>query len=191
MPMQILRERKCIMKRTWLIQRLLKPKNNKIFAAFSFGGGLKNGGLTDEAMELLGEILSFDYMGAAEFEWGAVPEALRCLAKTKELSKHSIIIQAKDIKDRWPPREGEKYDDTEVFVVCNKEQKDEVDKVIRSCFNSSLELKEPAYAALAVNKKCDPYRDIQGWLELDNGFFFSINKDMWEKMCKLFSYKEK
>lgn len=66
------------MKRTWLVQRLRKPYNHPAFGAdnpFSFGGGLRNGGLNDEAMGLLRGIFSFDYMGAAEFEFGAIPQA--------------------------------------------------------------------------------------------------------------------
>ncbi|MDO8604190.1 MAG: hypothetical protein Q7K40_02200 [bacterium] len=26
----------------------------------------------------------------------------------------------------------------------------------------------------------------QGWLELDNGFMFFVNEDMWREFCKLF-----
>ena len=70
------------MKRTYLIQRLEKPRTLKIAGVelkdnpFSFGGGLRNGGLSKDATDLLRPLFSFDYMGAAEFEFGAVPEAL-------------------------------------------------------------------------------------------------------------------
>ena len=51
------------MDRSWLIQRLNKPREYEgklkgLENAFSFGGGLVNGGLSKEAMELL----NFDYM---------------------------------------------------------------------------------------------------------------------------------
>jgi hypothetical protein len=69
------------MKDSYLIQRLHKPESWRIKGkvldnAFSFGGGLKNGGLTTKALDLLRDIFSFDYMCAAEFEFGAVPAAL-------------------------------------------------------------------------------------------------------------------
>ncbi|KKL26470.1 hypothetical protein LCGC14_2394990, partial [marine sediment metagenome] len=71
------------MQRTYLIQRLHKPHQiggnedfKKLVNCFSFGGGLKDGGLSDEAMKLIIKIWRFDYMGSAEFEWGAVPESL-------------------------------------------------------------------------------------------------------------------
>jgi hypothetical protein len=64
---------------TWLIQRLEKSHGN-YDNPFSFGGGLKNGGLSPDAMNLLRPIFSFDYMGSAEFEFGAIPKSLKYMA---------------------------------------------------------------------------------------------------------------
>ena len=44
---------------------------------------MRNGGLSNEAMDLIRGIWSFDYMGASEFEWGAIPKALGEIAKLK------------------------------------------------------------------------------------------------------------
>ncbi len=57
------------MRDSWLIQRL-KPAYPGLVQLwvdnpFAFGGGLRNGGLSGEAMNLLRGIFSFDYMGAA------------------------------------------------------------------------------------------------------------------------------
>lgn len=57
------------LKQTYLVQRLNRPTNG-YDNPFSFGGGLKNGGLSEDAMKLLRPIFSFDYMGSAEFEFG-------------------------------------------------------------------------------------------------------------------------
>lgn len=67
------------LEQTWLIQRLNKPypRKDSIGEIFSFGGGLKNGGLSDNAMALLRPIFSFEYMGAAEFDY------LYCVAMSK------------------------------------------------------------------------------------------------------------
>lgn len=70
-------------KNPYLVQRLRAPTHGfeqEINEAFSFGDGYKNGRLGEKAMKLLCSIFSFDYMGAAEFEFGAVPEALRHIA---------------------------------------------------------------------------------------------------------------
>ena len=74
----------------WLIQRLHKPESFKLAGVetdnpFSFGGGLINGGLSKEAMDLLRPIFSFDYMGAAEFEFGEVSKALTALARSEKV----------------------------------------------------------------------------------------------------------
>jgi len=53
------------MKDTYLVQRLNKPVSNTGMEMFSFGGGLKNGGLSGDAMKLLRPIFSFDYMGSS------------------------------------------------------------------------------------------------------------------------------
>src|ERR1700753_1566668 len=63
---------------SYLIQRLLAPHKKEgllsaLGDAFSFGGGYKNGGLTQEGFDLIKSIMRFDYMGAAEYEFGALP----------------------------------------------------------------------------------------------------------------------
>lgn len=68
----------------FLIQRLVEPRKdaNPIIGSnpFVFGGGLKNGGLSDEATKLLDPLFGYDYMGSAEFEFGALPKAYQQLA---------------------------------------------------------------------------------------------------------------
>lgn len=96
--------------RSWLVQRLRKPpkREHPIFGKdnpFSFGGGLQNGGLSGEAMDLLREVWSFDYMGAAEFEWGAVPEALSRLAKAKQLNGSEFDIKLSEVAANWRRRD--------------------------------------------------------------------------------------
>ena len=85
------------LKESWLIQRLERPRTFKVQGKavdnpFSFGGGYKNGGLTDEAMDLIRPIMSFDYMGAAEFEFGAVPETLSKIARQDDLVAWSFSV---------------------------------------------------------------------------------------------------
>lgn len=65
-------------KQPYLIQRIEPPIT--FINPFSFGGGLRNGGLLPEAMSLLKGIFSFDYMGSAEFEYGAIPNSLDHIA---------------------------------------------------------------------------------------------------------------
>lgn len=171
------------LKRTHLIQRLHAPQQVNILGVgmdnpFSFGGGLRNGGIAPEAMDLLREIFSFDYMGSAEFEWGAVPNALKFLA---EQSSEKNLIAFKIIFGK----------NEEVYYVCPISYEEEVRKRIgllrAGC--RSIDLKEHCGLKEFFDKN-DERRSVwakknKGWLELDNGFAFFVDKDMFEKFCKL------
>lgn len=156
--------------RVYLVQRLLKATNS--INPFSFGGGLMNGGLSDEAMKYLKSIFSFDYMGAAEFEWGAVPTAIRELfinspeAFTIELAKPLYVI--------CPPKI--KVEVTEWLANASKGKHDH--------------LKEYLGLEDAMTKGNSNY---VGWLKIEDDkyckepFMFFIDKEVFENTCKLFN----
>ena len=162
------------MRRSWLVQRLKAP--NKRFGLLgtdnpcAFGGGYKNGGLSDEAMGLLRGIFSFDYMGAAEFEFGALPDALRRMAKSVD----DLIAF------------GHEVDGGTVFVLCPSGWKQEVCSRIEGWASPEPDgLKEWTNLHGALNPQDEWDGRVVGWLELDNGFFFSIDRKMWEGFCRL------
>lgn len=158
------------MKKSRLIQRLRKPikiegnspldrlaKRNP----FAFGGGLKNGGLSNETADKLSKICSFDYMGSAEFEFGALPETLGImynLAAIGKLTSHNIALK----------------DGREVYILCNEADLPEVVKRIQSwATKESRETKE------AVLLASEHHRDLLGgWIEFNNCFAFFTNKEM-------------
>ncbi len=161
----------------WLIQRLEAPRTGAMSAlgeAFSFGGGLRNGGLSEEAMSLLRRIFSFDYMGAAEFEFGAIPEAFRDLAKAKLVAyKVNVggatiyVLSEEDIKDKVPNAIQELYDNP---YGRTKER---------------TQLKEAIENVLTPGKHT--YARTQGWLVLEaEPCMFFVNEDMWKNTCTLF-----
>ena len=178
------------MRNTYLIQRLHKPilRAGKAFInPFNFGGGFKNGGLSDEAMGLLSKICSFDYMGAAEFEFGAVPEALQKIAKSSiagTLRKFETIVG----------------DSNKVFVICPAEIMAEVKVLLNKLYNDKeVRLKE--HCGLREYFKGSPYGKTPnvpseydkkncGWLELDDGFLFFADKEMYEQFSTLFNPSE-
>lgn len=165
-------------KRIWLIQRLIKPTKDWESNPFIFGGGYKWGGLTKEAMDMIKDVFEFDYMGAAEFEHGAVPEALQKISSYAE--NHTLI------KDSFRP--SRRYEKTCYYICCQyheKEIKDFIKSLLKSdkprlkentCFQNSMENEEFC-------------RKFVGWLELDNGFFFFTDKEMFEKTCLVFGLK--
>lgn len=189
---------------TYLIQRLRKPYGSKsIFGSnpFSFGGGLRNGGLSDEAMDLLKEVFSFDYMGAAEFEFGAVPKALQLIAKNAgNYEAFSFTFPLSKVKQGWRDKSTEKpTGDVIIYVICNKADSKEVTARIKlnasnaGGGNSSAgrNLKEPTLLSNTLRPDGDWDPGMLGWLELDNGFFFFTDKEMWEKTAELFGVEAK
>lgn len=179
------------MRSSWLIQRLNKPRGH--INPFSFGGGLRNGGLSDEAMDLLNGIFSFDYMGAAEFEFGAVPKTLREMAKnSKKYEAFTIQIPLNKVEKDWRDKsESEISGEAVIYVICNKNDIEEVASRIEGYafhrYNSNL--KETTRLATVLRPHGEFINDTQGWLELDNGYFFFINREMWEKVAELFEIK--
>lgn len=163
------------MKNTYLIQRLRDPLNSPLANLFSFGGGLKNGGLSDDAMNLLKEIFSFDYMGSSEFEWGAVPNALYFIAE--QASKNNIICNKINIKNN------------DIFYLCPKNYEEEVkDRITKLYIDEykNFRLKEPCNLKDVFESKYDFMKKTKGWIELNNGFMFFVDKEMFQKTTTLF-----
>jgi hypothetical protein len=167
--------------RVYLIQRLEKPAKSGIFGdnPFAFGGGLRNGGLSEDAMALLRRILAFDYMGSAEFEFGAVPKALQTLAKAAVDRK----VVAKTIT----------VDTVPVYVLAPADYMDYVEAVIRADYEGGPEsprLKQGTRFRDAIKiAKGDDVRfptRVCGWLELDNGFMYFTDREMFEGVAALF-----
>lgn len=165
------------MKRTYLIQRLCEPYENPIDNPFAFGGEFKNGGLSDGAMDLLRPILRFDYMGAAEFEFGAVPEAL---SEIHDNAKHYQVSQI-----LVTTKAGNRH---AVYAIAREEWQEKIDRILQAIaedeWNSGYRFQESVRLTEAID---DPGRwNYRGWLELNNGYFFFIDEEMAQAVAELF-----
>lgn len=181
----------------YLIQRLKRPfkqtddEKGKLMqslqSAFSFGGGLKNGGLTDEAMKLLRDIWRYDYMGSSEFEWGAVPKSLQQvteLRKQNKLVKFDIQVSAK-VRDFH----SDKYltGTKTVYVVCHVDFKDEIEKYINQLAGNGRGLHTKECVNLDSNIcGMEYHQDTVGWHDIDNHYLFFTDNEMFDNFCKLF-----
>lgn len=182
---------------SYSIQRLDPPRSGvdalRLDNPFTFGGGYKNGGLSDEAMDLLRDIFAFDYMGAAEFEFGEVPKALQQIARKGEEGQlaawaFEILYSqvAKPSRDEAnPPAPRSK---ATIYVLCPLEWIDEAEERI-----TALAGKNPprtkAWVGLAEVLRPGEggyERPTRGWLEIDNGYFFFTDREMWVKTARLF-----
>ena len=177
------------MNNSWLVQRLNKPYETendmtKLANAFSFGGGLKNGGLSKEAMQLLSPLFSFDYMGSAEFEFGAVPETMSKIVKNRkdyiEFSK-AVKYQYKD----WSTGKIAKGT-SDVYIICNRADKNEViERIENFAIGKGNHTKEGVNLDRALSNAKYSEKYI-GWLELDNGYLFFRNEETGKKTAELF-----
>lgn len=191
---------------TWLVQRLNPPYRAKPGSSnqrptrdnpFAFGGGLRNGGLSAEAMDLLRDIFTFDYMGSAEFEFGAVPKTLTKISEQAHagtLQASRIDIAVSEVRPHYREPKGFKPD-TEavrpVYLLCRADWVPEVEARVRAIAKEGCryDLKEAACLdeALRPDPTPDAYRrEHCGWLELDNGFMFFTDREMWQATCALF-----
>lgn len=180
-----------------LIQRLQPPHKGQApiieWPAFGAGG---HGGFSDEARALLKKIWRFDYMGAAEFEFGAVPEAMSVLFKGREnLVRGSLTQTVKGDQPR--PRKGQKNTEpvltveATVYFICFKEHVGDLTNMIKVLLKDNypkdMYFKERVSIRNVVLKPAEEhYPDYVGWLGLDSQFLFFTDKEMFDNSCNLF-----
>lgn len=185
------------MRKSWLIQRLNRPRNWDANLGlqdnpFAFGGGLKDGGLSSEAMDLLRGVWSFDYMGSAEFEFGAVPKALNGLAelagKKGGLSASSLPVDLSTVELPWdwPKGKPEPSGEATVYIVAPSGHLSEVKGRIAGWVKSAPRLKESLRLSDALVPTKEWHKETCGWLELDNGFLFFTDEAMFSAARDLF-----
>jgi hypothetical protein len=178
------------MKRSWLIQRLKAPFHNdnsplvQISRRMAFGGGLVNGGLSQQAMGILGKVFDFDYMGSSEFEWGAVPAALAKIVDHIDQYKWYSEVVGYRYQD-WKTGKVSGGKET-IYILCPPEWKEEVgERISNWAIDKEEQLKKSTYLAASLSGKADFVRRIKGWLELDNGFMFFSDQMIFDKMMRL------
>lgn len=199
----------------YLVQRLTTPSPSKgplgaLANAFSFGGGLVNGGLSKEAMALLQPIFGFDYMGSSEFEHGAVPKTLGKLAECA--AKNELVIAKFNVEagyDGWrrdDPAPGQIVS-APVWLFCPKAALDTYRWAIKAMaadeFSKHLNLKDASRMCGSVRSTVappgdKPWRDnVRGWLDVSGGWmnesprhsyaFWTISLDMAVGFAKVMS----
>lgn len=190
------------LRRTYLIQRLRKPHHtdNKQLAALGMAfGGI--GTMTKEQWEYVSQAFQVDYMGAAEFEFGALPKSWH------EMVQHPLSTFEMEItefatneweRSDWKVKQRKKNklpplppppERVKLYVICREDQRKEVEERIRILAlgdNKTFHLHESTRMSDAFDPFSDHDREYQGWYELDNGFFWFTDKDMFEKTKPLF-----
>jgi hypothetical protein len=136
------------------------------------------GGFNDESWQLITKICRFDYMGSAEFEFGAVPESLAELYKVVRKKKYSVGV-IPSIKD--------------IYYICKTEHEGYVKETITSLASEDYPKKVPTKEGVWLKQAMEGkkyYEDLAGWLEVDNAFMFFIDKEMFNDFKEIFGIKE-
>lgn len=184
------------MRRTSLIQRLETPTG--MINPFSFGSGaLAFGGFSLGAAELLAKIYSFDYMGAAQFEDGSVPRAFGFLAEQASAWSwmgHTIPNPPRGIAafltKRGMGQQGVVAGEHRgVLYICPTSYEDGVKVVIDNLLTDERAMHLHEYCGLkdaldAISQGESPR--YAGWLEINNGFMFFVDFQMFENTKRLF-----
>lgn len=89
----------------FLIQRCASHYHPSSFAKHKFEEARK-----DKRVPTVYDLLSFDYMGSSEFEFGTVPGAIRQIQESVDKKGHQDIIEVEGLKTL----KGE-----QVYVLCN------------------------------------------------------------------------
>lgn len=158
-----------------------------------------------EAATLLHWFIAFDTMGAAEYEFGAVRDALAVVARdSEELVAFQMVLNASEIppnhrrdmpayttkgkpKKKQPVRPP--VVDRTVYVLCRTPDADEVRERIRQLAAGRWRVKMGTRFDLALDPVEKWDAEMLGWLELNNGFFFFLDRDMWTATTMMFTGK--
>lgn len=109
----------------YLIQRLTRKPESDFMAKLSqvFGGGML--GLSADGWKVCQSVFDFDYMGAAEYEFGAISAAMRqVIANRADYRCWSFVIPSAKIEPAWWRKFGLRdLRDAEVRVAKDKGEK--------------------------------------------------------------------
>ena len=172
------------MERSYLVQRLKRPFKHPnaglLNGVFSFGM-VEGGGFNKDALKILSTVCNFDYMGASEFEWGAVPKAFGKIWERTHDVAFSFSLPMKAPKSALVAMD--------IYGFCPPEWKEEVIKRITGWAVMDEDLKETTGLPYIL-KGYNYGEPVVGWIELDNGFMFFIDPVMADSFYKLLVKKE-
>lgn len=190
---------------TYLIQVLERPRHHggpfKV-NPFAFGGG--GSGLNQEAAEILENIWSPAYMGAAEYEFGAFAAALRMIVQFRQMDRlKAFVLPINGFTsegERWASRSRTKAK-TAVYIICCDSHAQQVSNTVEALINDT-EVDLPYGGRGRISLKCsirlwealydprhywgDAHRNFAGGLELDNGWFVFADVEMFRNVCQFF-----
>lgn len=189
-------------KKPYLIQRVCKPYDAIGEIPESAKGYYLKSGLepNQERSGYIRNVLRLDYMGSSEYEFGAVPKSLKALAEALKSDPNGFEIHALTFTGKpyhWDSNIVAQLKEKEAtaFLLCHKNHKDEILKVIQTLIkepygNRELKLKEladfPAGLFGKVHTKTEiAESDLTAWLDLDNPWILCKDKTQLDAILPL------
>jgi hypothetical protein len=166
------------MNTTCYVQRIKRPLTENpdevtIDEVFSFGGG--GSGLSRDAWRIIRPIMSFDYMGAAEYEFDALPKAFQQIVAFSKSGE--LIAETHTIGDHV------------VFVLGNKTMMAEIVGRLGLILLRPSEVMSwqgPHRERVALKEHARLEHGVVGGIDLTNGFIFTTDVEMFAKLTALF-----
>ena len=158
-----------------------------------------------EAATMLHQFISCDTMGAAEYEFGTFREAIARVARdSEELVAFQMVLKASEIhrtiaatsrstRAEASRRRSSRFvhpssiERSTCCAACRRRTKSA--SGFRQLVGRRWRVKMGTRFDLALDPVEKWDADIVGWLELNNGFFFFLDKDMWTATTMMFTGK--
>lgn len=150
------------------LQRLLAPKPGNQKLSEAFGGIATLRGFSEEMKKELAKVVTFDYMGNSEFEFGTIP---RCMYEMYE-QKEKYVFAEVTIRGK------------KLFLLCRGDFQEEYCAKIDK--GADTDYGEEYHGLNEILVKGENSRRIQGWLDLTDKTFLFINEEMARAMCEPF-----
>lgn len=122
----------------------------------------------DITKDMLGSLVNFDYMGSAEFEFGALFKARKYIADN--LTQYKVFRSKLKTLPKYPHP---------VLIICKEEMFDDVEAFLLEASKGKVRLKERMeFEYLFRTSEWDSsYADADFWWDIDNGWLCFLNKD--------------
>jgi len=183
----------------YLMQRLLPPREKTgsplDIAHRVFGGGML--GLSESAWDLMDQLCRIDYMGAAEFEFGALPKFMRSWQERADegFDLWCFKMRPGEYKPNWDREwvtKGKPFPPLQeriVYCIRPKEGKygrEYIEDQFRRVARGSVRCKEDAMTRRALDPLESDYRKVSGWIVLTADCMIFVDEKMWRNFAELF-----
>jgi hypothetical protein len=158
-----------------------------------------------EAASLLHKFVSCDTMGAAEYEFGTFRDAVASIARDSDaVVAGQMVLTASEIPrnhrrdvpvrtTRGQPKKKQPIRppvvDRTVYLLCRGPDAEQVQERVRQLAKGRWRVKMGTRFEAALDPVESWDAETVGWLELNNGFFFFLDKDMWAATAMMFTGK--